>query len=65
MENNKIERHILRDRVIQATEGMAPKEYMEFMELSGPERLKRVEEILKKRENRSERYSLFDIIGEE
>ncbi len=54
MENNKQERHVLLDQIIEATKGMDPQKYMEFMELPGPERLKRIEEILEGR-NKGER----------
>lgn len=46
-ENNKAERELFLDRIIEATKGMNGLEYLEFMKLSGPERLKRAEEILK------------------
>jgi len=50
MENNKLEEELLLDDVIEATKGMDGQEYLEFMELPGPERLKRVKEILKQKE---------------
>lgn len=49
MENSKEQRHLQLELIIEATRGMDAREYLEFMELPGPERIKRVEEILKAR----------------
>lgn len=40
------ENEINLDDVIEATEGMPAAEYAEFMALPGPDRIKRVKEIL-------------------
>lgn len=52
MENNMSnwEKELILDDVIEATKNMDGQEYMVFMGLAGPERLKRVVEILKERE---------------
>ncbi len=49
-ENNKWMSELFLQDFMDATKGMQGQEYMDLMELSGPERLKRVVEILKEQE---------------